>query len=100
MTVATGAEVERPGAIEASLTDQLAELDAAVERARARRSAATDAMRHRTKVRVGVEATRELREYCDAVAFSKREPDEEEHRRLVRDLFKRVEVGTPVLIRY
>ncbi len=40
---------------------------------------------------MGVELTRDLRDYCDAVAFSKRDPDPEEHARLTKEFLTQIE---------
>jgi hypothetical protein len=74
-----------------TLSERLEKLDAAVEEARQRRSEASARRRWRARAGVGKEATADLREYCSAVRFSKREPDPEEHARLTREFFKTVE---------
>jgi hypothetical protein len=72
------------------LTSRLAELDEAVSVAAARRYEASARRRARERVRVGVEATRPLRDYVEAVHFRKREADEDEHRRICRELLARI----------
>jgi hypothetical protein len=63
------------------LAERLAELDLAVAAARERHSDAKGRARSRANTALGVEVARPLADYGDAVAFKKREADEEEHRR-------------------
>lgn len=72
------------------LHGRLAGLDSALAEARAERSQAAQRRRERARVRVGVELTRPLRDYSEAVHFSKREPDQDEHRSLVKALVNKI----------
>ena len=97
MTRTTGAEAAKAPEAAASLTDRLAELDAAVEEAGERRSEASTRRRWRARAGVGKQVTEELRNYVDGVRFNKREPDLDEHRKLTKEFFERVEKDGLVL---
>ena len=73
------------------LADRLAALEETLSEAKARRAAAANRRRARARWQVSVEAARPLLDYVEAVYFKKREPDEAEHRRLMREVFENAE---------